>query len=229
MNTCYVYQLIDPRDNTPFYVGEGKGNRAWSHLSFRSGCNNPHKDRVIRKIQSLGLTVIVDIIKENLSKAESVQHEEQLIEEIGLDKLTNICANANPPVLKGDMNGFYGKPHSEETKKKLGNINRGRDLKTQEGKDAISKSMIERWNDPAQRFKQIELLKNRRGEKRSDKAKESYKKSAAIRDANMTSEQRSERTRKGVETKKIKYAGQKRQAYVDELGNKRFRYVPDTA
>lgn len=62
VNIYYVYQLIDPRNNKPFYIGEGKGERAWSHQSFNSGCKNPHKDRIIRKIQSLGLEVIVSIV-----------------------------------------------------------------------------------------------------------------------------------------------------------------------
>ena len=26
---CYVYRLIDPRDNKTFYVGKGKDNRGW--------------------------------------------------------------------------------------------------------------------------------------------------------------------------------------------------------
>lgn len=27
----YVYQLIDPRDNKPFYIGKGKGSRMFAH------------------------------------------------------------------------------------------------------------------------------------------------------------------------------------------------------
>jgi hypothetical protein len=49
MNKHYVYQLVDPRTNKPFYIGEGKEQRAWSHLAFKSGCVNPHKDRIIKK------------------------------------------------------------------------------------------------------------------------------------------------------------------------------------
>jgi len=226
MNIYYVYQLIDPRNNKPFYVGEGKGKRAWSHLSFNSGCKNPHKDRIIRKIQSLGLKVIVRIVQSNLTKEQSISFEEKLIEEIGLENLTNICANANPPVLKGEKNGFYGKTHTPETKKILGDVNRGKDLKSQKGKDSIRQSMIDRWEDPVQRQKQIEALHKRKGEKRSEQAREIYKRAAAIRDQQMTPERRSNRSKKGAKTKKINYAGMKRQAYVDDLGNKRFKYVP---
>jgi hypothetical protein len=28
----YVYELIDPRNNMPFYIGKGKGRRAKTHL-----------------------------------------------------------------------------------------------------------------------------------------------------------------------------------------------------
>lgn len=225
MNEYYVYKLIDPRNNKPFYVGEGKGNRAWSHSTFKSGCNNPHKDRIISKIQSLGLEVIVEIVKQGLTKEESVFHEELLIEEIGLENLSNICKNANPPRLVGEKNGFYGKTHSEETKKKCGDANRGRDNKTPEGKKAISESLKKRWLDPVYREKQVAVFKSRKGEKRSDAAREACRVGAAKRNQNMTPEQRSARTLAGCATRKIKYAGLKRQAYIDENGNRRFRWI----
>lgn len=226
MNNYYVYQLIDPRNNQPFYIGEGKGNRAWSHLTFKSGCNNPHKDRIIRKIQKLGLEVIVKITHNKLTKLESINIEEMIIEEIGIDNLTNICVNANPPVLIGEDNGFYGKTHTEQNKKKCGDANRGRNTKTADGIKSISDSMKARWKDPVKRGQQIQALKSRKGEKRSPDAIESYRTSAALRDANMTPEERSARTLAGVATKKIKYAGLKRQAYIDDTGKKRFRWIP---
>jgi hypothetical protein len=183
---------------------------------------------VIRKIQSLGLEVVVELIKHNLTKQKSIQFEEQLIEEIGIENLTNICKNANPPILFGEQNGFHGKTHTDANKKKCGNANRGRNNKTEAGAESISNSMKERWQDPELRENQINALKSRKGEKRSLEARESYKKSAAQRNAKMTPEQRSARTLAGCETKKIKYAGLKRKSYTDETGRKRFIWIPAT-
>jgi hypothetical protein len=226
MNIYYVYQLIDPRNNKPFYIGEGKDQRAWSHQKFTSGCNNPHKDRIIRKIQKSGLEVIVKIIYNEITKQQSIQFEEQLIEEIGIDNLTNICKNANPPILFGEQNGFYGNTHTEQNKKKCGNANKGRNTKTTAGIKSISDSMKSRWEDPIKREQQIQALKSRKGENRSPEAIESYKASAALRNARMTPEERSARTLAGAATKKIKYAKLKRQAYIDDTGKKKFKWIP---
>ena len=141
MNNCYVYQLVDPRTNKPFYIGEGKEQRAWSHLSFKSGCVNPHKDRIIRKIQSLGLDVIVEMLHINLTKEQSELLEEQVISTIGLANLTNITPNAHPPVLKGADNGFYNKTHTVENRRKCGDANRGKNNKTAQGAASIAQSM----------------------------------------------------------------------------------------
>lgn len=227
MKNYYVYQLVDPRTQKPFYVGEGKGKRAWSHLSFNSGCNNPHKDRIIQKIQTPGLEVEVVIVKENLTKNESREYEKLLIEQIGLNNLSNISSNAHPPILTGERNGFFGKTHTEENRKKCGDSNRGKNIKTEEGIKSISESMKSRWKDPIQRENQINALKSRKGEKRSQQAKEAYKKAAATRNEKMTPDQRSARTKSGCETKKIKYAGLKRKAYFDNNGKKRFQWVPE--
>ena len=41
MNIFYLYHLIDPRNQIPFYVGKGKNNRMYDHekLTRRGGCS----------------------------------------------------------------------------------------------------------------------------------------------------------------------------------------------
>lgn len=48
----YVYMLIDPRDDRPFYVGKGVGNRIFNHVknAIDNPTNSDEKCDVIRKI-----------------------------------------------------------------------------------------------------------------------------------------------------------------------------------
>lgn len=64
-NTClklgyYVYMLVDPRDNRPFYVGKGTNNRVFDHilqaLNDCTGIKN-EKFETIRSIYNSGLEV----------------------------------------------------------------------------------------------------------------------------------------------------------------------------
>ena len=42
----YVYLLIDPTTNKPFYVGKGQGNRIFSHVqSVIGSTNDPNEDK----------------------------------------------------------------------------------------------------------------------------------------------------------------------------------------
>ena len=59
----YVYQLIDPTSQLPFYIGKGSGDRAWSHNEFKDGNENPYKDRYIKKLHDQNLEPVVDIVK----------------------------------------------------------------------------------------------------------------------------------------------------------------------
>jgi len=104
----YVYKLIDPRSNTVFYVGKGSGNRAYSHARFKDGNNNFYKDRLIKELHEQELEPIVDIVKYFTDEQEAYDHEDMLIENIGIDNLTNIVVGARPP-------SKLGFKHSEET------------------------------------------------------------------------------------------------------------------
>lgn len=122
----YVYGLIDPRNNMPFYIGKGKNNRCYDHLKETlKNTNNKRKYYKIKKILSLGLEVYVYKFKENIkNEKEAYNIEEYYIREygrIGFDELgilTNICLSSIPPSPKG-------RNVSDITKKKIGDAQRG--------------------------------------------------------------------------------------------------------
>lgn len=162
----YVYTLTDPRDDTIFYVGQGKGDRAYTHQEFKDGCNNRHKDRVIRKILACNKQVKVDFLETDLTKDQAILLETQTIEQIGLDNLTNICVGNNPPVKYGLDNNTHKRTLTEDQRKKIGDANRGKDTKSQSGKKSIGDAMRKRWQDPEFRAKMAALAAARKGEKR---------------------------------------------------------------
>lgn len=88
----YVYALIDPRDNEIFYVGKGQAERLKSHVkNVISGIEpNILKEERIRKIINSGRCVVEKILIEGISEDSALRLERQLIDDIGLENLTNI-------------------------------------------------------------------------------------------------------------------------------------------
>jgi uncharacterized protein len=64
-----VYVLRDPLDDTVFYIGKGKGNRAYQHarlaLASSPSILDPKLNR-IKKIQKDGHEVVVEIVRHQL-------------------------------------------------------------------------------------------------------------------------------------------------------------------
>ena len=163
----YVYGLFDKSKSSPFYIGKGKNNRAYKHL-LESNLNkdtNKHKVNTIRKIGPENVIIkkkYVDLLDESFA----YDLEELTIQKIGLDKLTNICLNANPPNMKGktyeeimgkekadelierkrqlqiDAGGWGPDHHTKETKAKMSVSQQNRLPPTQETLDKMSKSMM---------------------------------------------------------------------------------------
>lgn len=87
----YVYLLIDPSTELPFYVGKGTGNRVFSHLN--ASLKNPDEsDKIakIKEIQQRGDTVRHIILRHGLTEKEAFEVEATLIDWLGLSELTNI-------------------------------------------------------------------------------------------------------------------------------------------
>lgn len=103
----YVYALIDPRTDQPFYVGKGKhGNDR--HLDHFTNAENRYLRYKIAYFKRANMEVPVRFIREFIEdEADAYALEEEVISQYGranIDKggiLVNICKNRNPPSWSG--------------------------------------------------------------------------------------------------------------------------------
>lgn len=82
----YVYSLIDPRDKEIFYIGKGKGKRAFQHLNEEYTEEKGNRDKInrIKEIQNqLGKQPEIRFLAECLSEEAAYALEEILIDRIG--------------------------------------------------------------------------------------------------------------------------------------------------
>jgi hypothetical protein len=156
MAEYYVYKLIDPRTDLPFYVGKGKDDRAYTHLTKKSKTCNPRKDKTINEIYSCDLEPIVDIFLTNLDEETAYKIEEGVILNLGrqgIDEngiLTNISLHSQPPSQKGKKRIF-----TEEHKKKLSKALTGKPKNYQTWQKGLTKETDERIAQMAEKRSQI--------------------------------------------------------------------------
>lgn len=124
----YVYELIDPRVNFPFYVGKGKNDRVYFHLSEKSRAktDNERKFNKIQKIRKEGYEPEIKIVKYFENEDDAYDYEEQLIKKYGRVRydengiLMNICESSRPPRLKGrTYQEIYGDNWEEQIQKRM--------------------------------------------------------------------------------------------------------------
>ena len=119
MTIYYVYAYLR-EDSTPYYIGKGKGYRAWDkHGHVKRGIHlPPDRARII-------------LLQEGLTNEQSMDLETELIKQLGRKDLgTGILHNKTDggvsPVLYGNSNGMTGKKHSEETLAAISSSLKGR-------------------------------------------------------------------------------------------------------
>lgn len=96
----YVYELIDPRDDTIFYVGKGKHQRIDDH-EWEAENNSPsHKCNKIRSIWAEGLQIGKRKIALFWDEQAAYKCEAERIDEIGLENLTNVLPGGIPAPRK---------------------------------------------------------------------------------------------------------------------------------
>lgn len=122
----YVYQLVDPRDNQPFYIGKGTGKRAKTHLWGIARVQNEYKDNKIQSIRDAGYEPRIEYVVENIIDEElAYTIERDLIQRYGRKGyeangiLTNACIDNRPPNHKGKTyEEIYGDRATEQREKR---------------------------------------------------------------------------------------------------------------
>ena len=90
----YVYELIDPRTNQPFYIGKGKGRRAKTHLWEVPETRNRYKENKIESIRKVGLEPKIHYVVENIQDSDlAYEIESLLIKKYGRKKFSHYKKN----------------------------------------------------------------------------------------------------------------------------------------
>jgi len=159
-NLFYTYAYLR-EDGTPYYIGKGKGRRAFHHHGHFISL--PPRDRIL-------------FLKKNLSEEEAFKHEIYMIFLYGRKKFEDgILYNLDEG--GPGCRSMTGKSHSEDTKAKISQSNKGRIAgipKSQEHRQRLSNSLRGRKgrsHSPESRQKMSEAAKLRKRQPCSEETK----------------------------------------------------------
>ena len=136
----YVYEHWRPDLDMPFYVGKGKGKRAYN-MRDRS----EHHQNIIKKLVSLGMCVEIRLVKHSMTEADALQLEINKIAEWrslgvelcnktdGGEGVSGLVMNSEArrkislaKVGKPGKVTMLGKKHTPETRAKMSLVHKGK-------------------------------------------------------------------------------------------------------
>lgn len=152
----YVYALINPLNNIPFYIGKGRGNRVFAHqeeVQKEAHCDIGNlKHAEILEILSSGRTIDHIIVRHGLSDSEAYLVESALIDfwNFSQDKLSNIMSGHESQEFgiksAEEIIRQYNAPKLESLQHKVVLININKKYKkNKDSPDAIYQSVKQAW------------------------------------------------------------------------------------
>jgi len=146
----YIYFLIDPRTDQPFYVGKGKKGRAKSHLKETQETTiNIRKYNKIQSILKEGLEPKIVYYAVDLSEQTAYDMEASLIKKYGRKDydeggiLLNICKDGRPPGHDNFITDNPGKRMKGKTYEELYGFEKAANLKESRKKTSASREVKE--------------------------------------------------------------------------------------
>jgi hypothetical protein len=134
----YTYLLVDPRDDTVFYVGKGKGQRCKKHIAYaaRGDHWNPKVGNKIEKLLCMGLHPQIEKIFSHEDEWPCYANEIAAIVFYGRSSLCNLTDGGDGNT--GSEPYWLGKQLSDEHKEKISARALGR-LASEETKAEMSR------------------------------------------------------------------------------------------
>lgn len=161
----YVYRHIRNDTGQVFYVGKGRGNRAWS----KGGRNFLWQE--IAKESGYK----IEFVKFNISEDEAFGLEKSTILDIGIENLCNLSIGGGgssgykltEKQREKQRNALIGRKVSEETKRKISASNKGR-IASKEKKIRLSLSHIGKIRSAESKIKQSQSMLDRVSRKKNE-------------------------------------------------------------
>ena len=154
----YVYKTTN-KENGKYYVGVHKSENIQNDSYLGSGYI------LAKALEKYGKeTFIREILFEYETPEEAFAKEREIVNEefVKNDQTYNIALGGHGGKLT-EINPFFGKHHSDETKELLSEINTGKTL-SEETKQKISSSLLEHYDSLSEEEKQEQFKNLKRGE-----------------------------------------------------------------